>query len=66
MLSHVESPEATLALASLAVHGVAEDVRESATGVLLPRDPRDVIPALIDMLLSPLHYKIEPPKGYLD
>jgi hypothetical protein len=62
----LHSPEATRAVAGLAVYSEAEDVRGRAPEVLLARDPRDVIAMLTDLLQSPLRYKFEPPTTYSD
>lgn len=66
LLRNLDSPLSTLALVLLAVRGEPADVRETATDALMTRDSRDVISFLVDRLQSPLKYRMEAPKGFLD
>ncbi|MGP0064670.1 MAG: polymorphic toxin-type HINT domain-containing protein [Isosphaeraceae bacterium] len=61
ILERIDSPDATRALIMLAAFGATDDLRGNALRVVRSRDPRDVIPPLIEMIHRPLRYSLEPP-----
>ncbi len=63
LLAQISAPKASKALALLAVSSESEEVRRSATDVLVTSDPRDFVDLLIDMLRDPVPYEVKPVKG---
>src|SRR5262249_55015593 len=63
LLSQINAPASTRALASLAVWGATELVRLAATEHLKPREPRDYAGTLVDMIHGPMRYQAQPVGG---
>jgi Pretoxin HINT domain len=63
LLSQIDSPGSSRALALLALSGRSSDVRRSATQILRQRDPRDFAGVLIALLRDPIKYEVRPVKG---
>jgi Pretoxin HINT domain len=68
LLGQIDSPDATRALALLALDGKSPEVRARATQTLRVRDPRDVASLLVALLRDPqldpdpilFHYQVRP------
>ena len=68
LLGQIDSPDATRALALLALGGKSPEVRARATQTLRVRDPRDIASLLVAMLRDPqldpdpilFHYRLKP------
>ena len=68
LLGQIDSPDATRALALLALDGKSPEVRARATQTLRVRDPRDIASLLVAMLRDPqldpdpilFHYRLKP------
>jgi hypothetical protein len=58
LLSRIDSPAASRALASLALMGATERVRGRAADALLKRDPREFVTALISVFRDPIEYEV--------
>ncbi len=58
LLTQIDSPAASRALASLAVIGSTERVRNRAADALLKRDPREFAATLIGVLRDPIEYEV--------
>ena len=63
MLSQIEGPSASNALATLAVFSPSKEVRSRAADKLSHRDPRDVVGRLINLIRPPFKYKVRPGNG---
>jgi len=63
MLSQIDSPSASIALAALAVFPTSAEVRHRATETLARRDPRDVVGRLIGLVRKPFKYQVRPSAG---
>ncbi len=63
LLGQIDSPPSTKALSELAVLNPALTVRSAATKVLKSREPRDYAGQLVDMIQSPMRYKVQPVAG---
>ena len=63
MLSQIEGPSASNALATLAVFSPSKEVRSRAADNLSHRDPRDVVGRLINLIRPPFKYKVRPGNG---
>ena len=63
ILSQIDAPPASHALASLAVLGASDEVRYLAATVLLQRDPREFAVFLIGLVRDPIKYEIRPVEG---
>ncbi len=67
ILGQIDSPDATRALALLALNGKSPEVRARATQTLRVRDPRDIASLLVAMLRDPeldadpilFHYRLK-------
>jgi len=59
ILARIDGPDASLALASLAVSSPFPEVRGSAAEVLRRRDPREFLGALIDLIRKPFRYQVK-------
>ena len=58
LLSQIDAPAASRALASLALIGVTERVRGRAADALLKRDPREFAAMLISVIRDPIEYEV--------
>jgi len=63
MLGQIDSPEATSALAVLAVFNTRPNVRGRAASTLARRDPRDYVGRLIGLIRKPFKYQVRPVNG---
>ncbi len=63
VLARIDSHEATLRLARLAVSSPRPPVASAAAEALHNRDPREVIDALVDMLRAPVAFQVVPGNG---
>jgi hypothetical protein len=63
MLGQIDSPEATSALAALAVFNTRPVVRGRAASTLVRRDPRDYVGRLIGLIRKPFKYTVRPVNG---
>jgi Pretoxin HINT domain len=63
LLSQIDSPGSSRALALLALMSRSTEVRSYATKVLGQRDPRDFASVLISLLRDPIKYEIRPVNG---
>jgi len=63
MLSQIDGPAASNALAVLAVINPSAEVRRRATERLVRRDPRDVVGRLIGLIRKPFKYQVRPVNG---
>ncbi len=63
LLSQLDSPGASRALALLAVYSDSAEVRRSATQILRTRDTREYLGALIALLHKRLKYEVRPVGG---
>jgi len=63
MLGQVDSPQATSALAVLAVFNTHPNVRGRAASTLARRDPRDYVGRLIGLIRKPFKYQVRPVNG---
>ena len=63
MLSQIEGPSASNALATLAIFSESKDVRSRAVAALARRDPRDVVGRLINLIRRPFKYKVREGHG---
>jgi tetratricopeptide (TPR) repeat protein len=63
MLSQIDGPAASNALAVLAIFNSSADVRRRAAESLARRDPRDVVGRLIGLIRKPFKYRYTPPGG---
>jgi Pretoxin HINT domain/HEAT repeats len=63
MLGQIDSPEATSALAVLAVFNTRPIVRGLAASTLARRDPRDYVGRLISLVRKPFKYTVRPVNG---
>jgi Pretoxin HINT domain len=58
LLSQIDSPAASRALASLAVMGATERIRGRSADALLKRDPREFVATLIGVFRDPIEYEV--------
>jgi hypothetical protein len=63
MLGQIDSPQATSALAVLAVFNTRPNVRGRAASTLVRRDPRDYVGRLIGLIRKPFKYQVRPVNG---
>ena len=63
ILSRMEGPEASLALASLAVYSPHDAIRSDAVGLLNRRDPREFAGWLATLIRGEIKYKVKPVEG---
>jgi hypothetical protein len=63
VLSQIDSPGSSRALAMLALGSRSGEVRRSATEVLRRRDARDFAPILVTLLRDPIKYEMKKLKG---
>ena len=63
ILGQIDSPAASLALASLALFSRSPEVRGRATETLMRRDPRDFLTSLLTKIRKPFDYKVRPING---
>ena len=63
LLGQIDSPASTQALSELAVLNPVVKVRTAATKALKSREPRDYAGQLVDMIQSPMTYKVQPVAG---
>jgi hypothetical protein len=63
LLEQIHSPDASRALAELAVTAKFPDVRRAAASVLPQRDPREVVEPLIALMRHPVEYDAKPVRG---
>jgi hypothetical protein len=63
VLGQIDSPEATRALAHLAVFDPAAEIRRRATETLKQRDPREYGGMLVALLRDPIEYEVRPVGG---
>jgi hypothetical protein len=60
MLSQIDCPASSHALAGMATFSKSRDVRDSATQGLTHRDPRDFVDAMIGLMRHPLRTEVHP------
>jgi hypothetical protein len=58
LLSRIDSPAASRALASLTLIGATERIRGRAADALLKRDPREFVTTLISVFRDPIEYEV--------
>ena len=58
LLSQIDSPAASRALASLAMMGSTEQIRGRSADALLKRDPREFVATLISVFRDPIEYEV--------
>ncbi|MHC5537974.1 polymorphic toxin-type HINT domain-containing protein [Singulisphaera rosea] len=63
ILTRIEAPESTRQLASLAVFSESPTIREAAIHALKKREPRDYGGTLVEMLHTPIRYRVQPVAG---
>ena len=63
VLGQIDSPAASMALASLALMSRSPEVRGRATETLMRRDPRDFLTSLLTKIRKPFDYKVRPVNG---
>jgi len=63
LLGQIESPQASRALAALAVFPSSPDVRRTALETLRQRDPRDFLGFWISLIRVPIKYEVRPVGG---
>lgn len=63
LLGQIDSPQASQALAALAIGGRSAVVRRAAAESLIRRDPRDFARELADLLAKPIRYEVKPVGG---
>jgi hypothetical protein len=63
LLSQVDSPGASWALALLALVSESREARQEAVQVLRHRDPRDFAPLLVGLIHDPIKYEVKPVNG---
>jgi tetratricopeptide (TPR) repeat protein len=63
LLSQIDAPSASRALASLAVMGLTEGVRAHAADALLKRDPREFAGVLIGAIRDPIEFEVREVEG---
>jgi hypothetical protein len=63
LLSRIDGPAASRALASLAVSGLTESVRNRSADALLKRDPREFAGGLISVIRDPIVYEVREVEG---
>ena len=63
VLSHIEGPLASNALAALAIFSQSTDVRRLAAESLVRRDLRDIMTRLIGLIKKPFKYQVRPVGG---
>ena len=66
LLGRIDSPAAAQALASLAVNGLNEPIRESAIRRLKECDPRSFVGLLINWIRQPTRYEVQSPSSRRD
>ena len=63
LLGQITAPQASRALAALAVFSPAADVRRVAVETLRQRDPRDFVGLWISLIRKPIEYEVQPVGG---
>ncbi len=63
LLGQIDTPESTWQLASLAVASEFSPVREAAIQVLKKRESRDYAGQLVEMIHTPVRYRVQPVSG---
>ena len=63
LLGQIESPQASRALAALAVFSATPDVRRAAVEILRRRDPHDFVGFWISLIRAPVQYEVRPVGG---
>lgn len=63
LLGQIDATTASRALALIAVHSEASEVRRAATETLRRRDPREFADILISLLRDPIRYEVRPVGG---
>lgn len=63
MLKRIPGRESSRTLASLAIGSATEEVRKAASLALKGRDPKDFAETLVNMMHSPIEYKVQPVNG---
>jgi hypothetical protein len=64
MLSHIDSPEATLAIGGIALNGKVLWVRKAAEDALAGRDARGLVGLMINRLRDPVRFEVRPGRGF--
>lgn len=63
MLKRIPGRESSRTLAALAIGSPTEEVRNQASLALKGRDPKDFAETLVNMIHSPIQYKVQPVNG---